>query len=119
MPLLRLLCGADRAANTLAFQPPLAQQSKVNSLLKKTVFEFSRSGFDSTSRTHTFLELAIDCISSYRFTELSGKFTIGPDSTLFTSLRAIQVEGLTIEELRLLLPNSSFPFANQRSSSHP
>ena len=36
--------------------------------------------------------------------ELSGKFTIGPDGTLYLPrLRSLQVEGLTIEELRLFL----------------
>lgn len=36
--------------------------------------------------------------------ELSGAFTIGPDGTLYLPrLRALQVEGLTIEELRLNL----------------
>ena len=36
--------------------------------------------------------------------ELSGVFSIGPDGTLYLKrLRAIQVDGLTIEELRLLL----------------
>ena len=36
--------------------------------------------------------------------ELSGEFTIGPDGTLYLPrLRALQVEGLTIEELRLFL----------------
>ena len=36
--------------------------------------------------------------------ELSGEFTIGPDGTLYLPrLRALQVEGLTIEELRVFL----------------
>ena len=36
--------------------------------------------------------------------ELSGSFTIGPDGILYLPrLRALQVEGLTIEELRLFL----------------
>ena len=36
--------------------------------------------------------------------ELSGSFRIGPDGTLYLPrLRALQVEGLTIEELRLYL----------------
>ena len=36
--------------------------------------------------------------------ELSGEFTIGPDGTLYLPrLRALQVEGLTVEELRLFL----------------
>ena len=36
--------------------------------------------------------------------ELSGNFTIGPDGTLFLPrLRAIYVEGLTVEELRKFL----------------
>ena len=36
--------------------------------------------------------------------ELSGEFTIGPDGTLYLPrLRALHVEGLTIEELRLFL----------------
>ena len=52
--------------------------------------------------------------------ELSGNFTIGPDGTLYLPrLRAVKVEGLTIEELRLFLTsNSSLTFDSQRFTSH-
>jgi len=43
--------------------------------------------------------------------ELSGEFTIGPDGTLYLPrLRALQVEGLTIEELRLFLSEQFRPY---------
>lgn len=43
--------------------------------------------------------------------ELSGEFTIGPDGTLFLPrLRSLQVEGLTIEELRLFLSEQFRPY---------
>ena len=43
--------------------------------------------------------------------ELTGFFTIGPDGTLYLPrLRALQVEGLTIEELRLFLTDQYKPY---------
>ena len=46
--------------------------------------------------------------------ELSGEFTIGPDGTLYLDrLRALQVEGLTIEELRLFLTEQFRTFVRQ------
>ena len=43
--------------------------------------------------------------------DLSGEFTIGPDGTLYLPrLRALQVEGLTIEELRLFLSEQFRPY---------
>lgn len=43
--------------------------------------------------------------------ELSGKFTIGPDGTIYLPrLRALFVEGLTIEELRLFLTEQYRPY---------
>ena len=46
--------------------------------------------------------------------ELSGEFTIGPDGTLYLPrLRALQVEGLTIEELRLFLTEQFRPYVRQ------
>ena len=43
--------------------------------------------------------------------ELTGFFTIGPDGTLYLPrLRALQVEGLTIEELRLFLTEQYKPY---------
>ena len=43
--------------------------------------------------------------------ELSGIFTIGPDGTIYLPrLRALQVEGLTIEELRLFLTDQYKPY---------
>jgi len=43
--------------------------------------------------------------------EFSGGFTIGPDGTLYLPrLRALQVEGLTIEELRLFLSEQFKPY---------
>ena len=46
--------------------------------------------------------------------ELSGEYTIGPDGTLYLPrLRALQVEGLTIEELRLFLTEQFRPYVRQ------
>ena len=46
--------------------------------------------------------------------ELSGEFTIGPDGTFYLPrLRALQVEGLTIEELRLFLTEQFRPYVRQ------
>ena len=46
--------------------------------------------------------------------ELSGNFTIGPDGTLYLPrLRAVKVEGLTIEELRLFLTEQFQPYVRQ------
>ena len=46
--------------------------------------------------------------------ELSGAFTIGPDGTMYLPrLRALQVEGLTIEELRLFLTEQFRPYVRQ------
>ena len=46
--------------------------------------------------------------------ELSGEFTIGPDGTLYLPrLRAVQVEGLTIEELRLFLTEQFRTYVRQ------
>ena len=46
--------------------------------------------------------------------ELSGEFTIGPDGTLYLPrLRALQVEGLTVEELRLFLTEQFRPYVRQ------
>lgn len=46
--------------------------------------------------------------------ELSGEFTIGPDGTLYLPrLRALQVEGLTIEELRLFLTEQFRSYVRQ------
>ena len=46
--------------------------------------------------------------------ELSGQFTLGPDGTLYLPrLRALQVEGLTIEELRLFLTEQFRPYVRQ------
>ena len=43
--------------------------------------------------------------------ELSGQFTIGPDGTIYLPrLRALYVEGLTIEELRLFLTDQFRPY---------
>lgn len=43
--------------------------------------------------------------------DLSGEFTIGPDGTLYLPrLRALKVEGLTIEELRLFLSEQFRPY---------
>lgn len=43
--------------------------------------------------------------------ELSGRFTIGPDGTIYLPrLRALYVEGLTIEELRLFLTDQFRPY---------
>ena len=43
--------------------------------------------------------------------ELSGSFTIGPDGTLYMPrLRALNVEGLTVEELRNLLTKQFSPY---------
>ena len=43
--------------------------------------------------------------------ELSGEFSIGPEGTLYLPrLRAMQVEGLTIEELRLFLSEQFRPY---------
>ena len=46
--------------------------------------------------------------------ELSGEFTIGPDGILYLPrLRALQVEGLTIEELRIFLTEQFRPYVLQ------
>ena len=46
--------------------------------------------------------------------ELSGEFTIGPDGTLYLPrLRALQVEGLTVEELRLFLTEKFLTYVRQ------
>ena len=46
--------------------------------------------------------------------ELSGEFTIGPDGTLYLPrLRALQVEGFTIEELRLFLKEQFQKYVRQ------
>ena len=46
--------------------------------------------------------------------ELSGNFEIGPDGTLYLPrLRALQVEGLTIEELRMFLTEQFRPYVRQ------
>ena len=46
--------------------------------------------------------------------ELSGRFTIGPDGTLYLPrLRALQIEGLTIEELRVSLTEKFRPFVRK------
>ena len=46
--------------------------------------------------------------------ELSGRFTIGPDGTLYVPrLRALQVEGLTVEELRIFLTEQFRPYVRQ------
>ena len=46
--------------------------------------------------------------------ELSGSFSIGPDGILYLPrLRALQVEGLTIEELRLFLTEQFSPYVIQ------
>ena len=46
--------------------------------------------------------------------ELSGEFTIGPDGTLFLPrLRAIDVEGLTIEELRLFVTEQFLTYVRE------
>ena len=46
--------------------------------------------------------------------ELSGIFTIGPDGTLYLPrLRALLVEGLTIEELRLFLTEQFKPYVRE------
>ena len=46
--------------------------------------------------------------------ELSGEYTIGPDGTIYLPrLRALQVEGLTIEELRLFLTEQFRPYVRQ------
>ena len=45
---------------------------------------------------------------------LSGEFTLGPDGTLYLPrLRALQVEGLTIEELRLFLTEQFRTYVRQ------
>ena len=46
--------------------------------------------------------------------DLSGEFTIGPDGTIYLPrLRALQVEGLTIEELRLFLTEQFRPYVRE------
>ena len=46
---------------------------------------------------------------------LSGRFTIGPDGTIYLpQLRALYVEGLTIEELRLFLTDQFRPTCGTR-----
>lgn len=46
--------------------------------------------------------------------ELSGEFTLGPDGTIYLPrLRALQAEGLTIEELRLFLTEQFRPYVLQ------
>jgi len=46
--------------------------------------------------------------------ELSGTFTIGPDGILYLPrLRALLVEGLTIEELRLFLTEQFKPYVRE------
>ena len=46
--------------------------------------------------------------------ELSGVFTIGPDGIIYLPrLRALQIEGLTIEELRLFLTDQFRPYVRQ------
>ena len=43
-----------------------------------------------------------------------GEFTLGPDGTLYLPrLRAVQVEGLTIEELRLFLTEQFRTYVRQ------
>ena len=46
--------------------------------------------------------------------ELSGRFMIGPDGTIYLPrLRALYVEGLTIEELRLFLTEQFRPYVRE------
>ena len=46
--------------------------------------------------------------------ELSGEFTIGPDGTVYLPrVRALQVEGLTVEELRLFLTEQFRPYVRE------
>ena len=50
-------------------------------------------------------------IELFDLPELSGRFTIGPDGTIYLPrLRALYVEGLTIEELRLFLTDQFRPY---------
>lgn len=90
---------------------PLAAQSLIDGHATKTVVEQGQNQPTSPEKRSrvtydTYIlgpgdRLDIDLLD---LPELSGSFSIGPDGTLYLPrLRALFVEGLTVEELRILL----------------
>ena len=90
---------------------PLAAQSLIDGQATKTVVEQGQNQPSSPEKRSrvtydTYIlgpgdRLDIDLLD---LPELSGSFSIGPDGTLYLPrLRALFVEGLTVEELRILL----------------
>ncbi len=115
-PLQKLLGSAVVLPTLLLSSPPLlAEQADLDSQA-----ESSHIVLNSQKRLNVRYEtyilgpgdrLQIELLD---LPELSGVFTIGPDGTLYLPrLRALQVEGLTIEELRLFLTEQFRPYVRQ------
>ena len=97
---------------SLCFQSPLAQsQDLIDGQAAKTVVEQLQA---QPLRLEQRTQISYDSyilgpgdglqIELLDLPELSGRFSIGPDGTLYLPrLRALYVEGLTVEELRSLL----------------
>lgn len=93
------------ASSSLANAQP--DSSRVNSLSNLTVDQRSRVTFDTyILGPGDGLEIEIIDVP-----ELNARVSIGPDGTIYLPrLRALFVEGLTIEELRLFLTDQFRPF---------
>ena len=116
VPLLKRLSSAVMLPTLLLSSSPLvAEQSKFATEEKlSSSFQDREPGLNVPY--HTYILGAGDRlhIELLDLPELSGAFTIGPDGTLYLPrLRAIQVEGLTIEELRLFLTEQFRSYVRQ------
>ena len=116
-PFQKLLSNAVVLPTLLFSSPPLlAQQAELQTKDESVSAVVLNSEQRLNVRYDTYIlgpgdRLQIELLD---LPELSGEFTIGPDGTLYLPrLRALQVEGLTIEELRLFLTEQFRPYVRQ------
>lgn len=115
--LLRSLVSSGLLLHGFAMVAPALQAQQVNQKSNVANIQYQQKRINTSSIGYdTYILGAGDAllIELLDLPELSGAFTIGPDGTLYLPrLRALQVEGLTIEELRLFLTEQFRPYVRQ------
>ena len=115
-PLRNLLSSAVVLPTLLLWSPRLlAEETGLQTVSKSSSF-VRKSEKRLNLRYNTYIlgpgdRLQIELLD---LPELSGIFSIGPDGTLYLPrLRAVHVEGLTVEELRLFLTEQFLTYVRQ------
>ena len=115
-PIRKILCGAVVLPTVLLSCPPLLAEQDGFAKGTKSSTDIEHSKQDPSVRYETYILGAGDRlkIELLDLPGLSGIYTVGPDGTIYLPLlQALQVEGLTIEELRETLAKQFLTYVRQ------